>query len=73
MAEALPRVEAAAGVPLRVVEDTQFLCSRAAFSTWAGERKRLRMQEFYAWMRRTHDVLMDGTLSQTRSKQSRSN
>ncbi len=57
---ALPRVEAAAGVPLRVVEDTQFLCSRTAFSMWAGERKRLRMQEFYAWMRRTHDVLMDG-------------
>ena len=57
---ALPRLEAAAGVPVRVTDDTQFLCSREAFATWAGERKRLRMQEFYAWMRRTHAVLMDG-------------
>ena len=57
---ALPAVAAAAGVPVTAVDDTQFLCSRAAFADWAGTRKRLRMQEFYAWMRRTHDVLMDG-------------
>ncbi|MGI9186501.1 MAG: cryptochrome/photolyase family protein, partial [Gaiellales bacterium] len=56
----LPRLEVAAGVPVRVTDDTQFLCSREAFADWAGTRKRLRMQEFYAWMRRTHDVLMDG-------------
>lgn len=57
---ALPAIAAAAGVPVTAVDDTQFLCSRAAFAEWAGTRKRLRMQEFYAWMRRTHDVLMDG-------------
>ena len=57
---ALPHVASTAGVPVTVVDDTQFLCSREAFATWAGDRKRLRMQEFYMWMRRTHDVLMDG-------------
>ena len=56
---ALPGLEATAGVPVTVIDDTQFLCSREAFTTWAGDRKRLRMQEFYAWMRRTHDVLME--------------
>jgi deoxyribodipyrimidine photolyase-related protein len=56
---ALPHVASTAGVPVTVVDDTQFLCSREAFATWAGDRKRLRMQEFYMWMRRTHDVLMD--------------
>ncbi|MCX6390989.1 MAG: cryptochrome/photolyase family protein [Actinobacteria bacterium] len=57
---ALPRLEATVGVPVHVTDDTQFLCSREAFADWAGTRRRLRMQEFYAWMRRTHVVLMDG-------------
>ena len=57
---ALARVEAAAGVPVRVTPDTLFLCPRADFAAWAGDRARVRMQEFYAWMRRTHGVLLDG-------------
>ena len=45
---------------VRITPDTLFLCGREAFAGWAEGRKRVRMQEFYAWMRRTHGVLMDG-------------
>ena len=53
-------IERAAGVPVRVTPDTLMLCPRADFIAWAGDRERVRMQQFYAWMRRRHDVLMDG-------------
>ncbi len=39
--------------------DTHFLCSREAFATWAGDRKSLRMEYFYRWMRVRHDVLVE--------------
>ena len=45
---------------VRITPDTQFLCSRADFAAWADGRRRVRMQDFYAWMRRAHGVLMDG-------------
>ena len=47
------------GVPVELTPDTMFLCGRDAFAAWAEGRKRLRMQEFYAWMRRRHGVLVD--------------
>jgi len=47
------------GVPVELTPDAMFLCGRGEFADWAGTRKRLRMQEFYAWMRRGHDVLVD--------------
>jgi deoxyribodipyrimidine photolyase-related protein len=50
---------AAAGVPLRVLADTHFICSREDFARWAGASKQLRMENFYRHMRRTHGVLMD--------------
>lgn len=59
-AQQLPRIAAAAGVPVRTTPDTLMLCPRDAFAAWAGDRTRLRMQEFYAWMRRRHGVLLDG-------------
>ncbi|MDP3886721.1 cryptochrome/photolyase family protein [Hydrogenophaga sp.] len=49
-----------AGVPLQVLEDTHFLCSRARFARWASGRKEWRMEYFYREMRREHGVLMDG-------------
>jgi deoxyribodipyrimidine photolyase-related protein len=55
----LPRLAASIGCPIRTTPDSHFLCSRDAFAAWAGTRRRLRMQEFYAWMRREHDVLLD--------------
>ena len=50
-----------AGVPVECTPDAHFLCSRDAFRAWAGDRSTLRMQEFYRWMRTTHDVLLDET------------
>lgn len=55
----LPRLAEVIGCALTVTPDAHFLCSREAFARWAGTRRRLRMQEFYSWMRREHDVLLD--------------
>ena len=49
-----------AQVPLRWVTDTHFLCSRAEFAKWAGDKKELRMEFFYREMRKRHGVLMAG-------------
>ena len=43
-----------------VVPNDQFLCSYAQFDAWAGDRTRLRMEDFYRWQRRRLGVLMDG-------------
>jgi len=55
-----------AGVPLRLIEDPHFLCSRADFARWAGKYRKtdkssLRMEYFYRDMRRRHRVLLDAT------------
>ncbi len=52
-------------VPLRSLDDTHFMCSRADFMRWAGKYGKspgssLRMEFFYREMRRTHRVLLDG-------------
>ncbi len=46
-------------VPLDILPDTRFLCSRAEFAAWAGDRRELRMEYFYREMRRRHDVLLE--------------
>jgi len=51
---------AAASTPLRVIDDTHFMCSRAEFTRWSQRYGRqLRMEFFYREMRRTHRVLLD--------------
>ena len=47
-----------AGVSLRWHEDAHFMISRAEFSDWARDRKQLRMEHFYRFMRRRHSVLL---------------
>lgn len=49
---ALPGVEIAAG--------GLFLTPPEAFAAWAGDRRRLVMEDFYRWQRVRLDVLMDG-------------
>ncbi len=49
-----------AQVLLRWVGDTHFLCSRAEFAKWAGDKKELRMEFFYREMRKRHGILMEG-------------
>ena len=49
-----------AGVTLRLMDDTHFMCSRAEFATWARGKKELRMEFFYRIMRKKFNVLMEG-------------
>ncbi|UCG40272.1 MAG: cryptochrome/photolyase family protein [Acidimicrobiia bacterium] len=53
VAESLGRL----GIDL--VENDQFLCTRAEFEAWAGDRDRLRMEDFYRWQRTRLGYLMD--------------
>ncbi len=48
------------GIPVEIREDTRFICSHAAFRTWAHGRKQLRMEYFYRQMRSHTGLLMDG-------------
>jgi deoxyribodipyrimidine photolyase-related protein len=48
------------GIPVEIREDDRFLCSPYEFSTWAKDRKQLRMEYFYREMRRKYDILMQG-------------
>lgn len=50
----------ALGVPIEILQDDRFLCSRAEFAQWAGDRKQLRMEHFYRRMRRKTGLLMAG-------------
>jgi deoxyribodipyrimidine photolyase-related protein len=49
-----------AQVLLRWVGDTHFLCSRAEFAKWAGDKKELRLEFFYREMRKRHGILITG-------------
>jgi deoxyribodipyrimidine photolyase-related protein len=60
LARGIEAVAGAAGVALRTVDDTHFLCSSADFRRWAGRYTgSLRMEYFYREMRRRHRVLLD--------------
>jgi deoxyribodipyrimidine photolyase-related protein len=47
------------GVPVHVHTDRRFLVSVGEFADWAGDRRRLRMEDFYRQMRRRHQVLLE--------------
>ena len=47
-------------LPVDILGDTRFICSRAQFESWAQGRKQLRMEYFYRDMRRQTGLLMDG-------------
>jgi deoxyribodipyrimidine photolyase-related protein len=48
-------------LPVTLLEDDRFLCSRERFQRWAKGRKQLRMEYFYRDMRRESGMLMDAT------------
>ncbi|WP_416547105.1 cryptochrome/photolyase family protein [Limnohabitans sp. DCL3] len=60
MEQLIEAAAAQAQTLLRWVGDTHFLCSRAEFAKWAGDKKELRMEFFYREMRKKHGVLMEG-------------
>jgi deoxyribodipyrimidine photolyase-related protein len=45
---------------VEVADNDHFLCHWRAFDAWAGDRERLRMEDFYRWRRRESGILMDG-------------
>ena len=47
--------------PLTIVEDDHFICSLDDFATWRKGRKSIVLEHFYRWMRKRHDVLMNGS------------
>jgi deoxyribodipyrimidine photolyase-related protein len=47
-------------LPVSVLNDDRFLCTPAAFSAWAKDKKQLRMEYFYRHMRQKHQILMQG-------------
>ena len=47
-----------AGVPLDIIADDHFLCSRDDFAAWAKGRKELRQENFYRWIRKRDGTLM---------------
>ena len=49
-----------APVPVEILEDDRFICSRAEFADWARGRPDLVMEFFYREMRAKTDLLMDG-------------
>ena len=58
---ALRDLETRSEIPIEILEDDRFLCSKAEFAAWAAGRKQLRMEHFYRDMRRKTGLLMDGT------------
>jgi len=59
--ERLRELVEARGGSLALVDDDRFLCSPAAFDDWhGGDDDEFRHEDFYRWLRRREDVLMDG-------------
>jgi Uncharacterized protein related to deoxyribodipyrimidine photolyase len=44
------------GVPVLLLEDDRFLCTKSSFLAWAKSRNNMRMDAFYQFMRKTHEV-----------------
>ena len=47
------------GVPVLLLEDDRFLCTKSSFLAWAKSRNNLRMDAFYQFMRKTHECLLE--------------
>ena len=53
--------EAGFGMPVKIKSDNRFLCTTEEFSTWAKDRKQLRLEYFYREMRKKNSILMNGS------------
>ncbi len=45
-------------LPVAILEDCRFLCSKAEFEQWAQNKDTLRMEYFYRYMRKKHHILL---------------
>jgi deoxyribodipyrimidine photolyase-related protein len=58
--EMMAQWQATLGVPVEILPDDRFLCSKEEFYAWAQGRDRQIMEMFYRDMRRRTGLLMDG-------------
>ncbi len=58
--EMIKALQGSLGIPVNILDDDRFLCSREDFARWAKERRELRMEYFYREMRRKTGLLMCG-------------
>jgi deoxyribodipyrimidine photolyase-related protein len=61
--EAIEAWQLKTSLELSCLEDSRFLCSHQDFLNWAKGRKQLRMEYFYQYMRKTHQILVDEKLT----------
>ena len=47
-------------ITINLLDDKNFLCSTTEFAQWAGDKKQLRMENFYRLMRQRYNILMEG-------------
>lgn len=52
-------LEVLRALDVTVVRSNQFLCHYDEFAGWAGDRKQLKMEDFYRWQRRRLGYLME--------------
>lgn len=56
---ALEQLAQALNIKLLMHDDAHFYCSNAEFKDWAADKKELRLEYFYRYMRKKHQILMD--------------
>lgn len=56
---ALEQLAQALNVQLLMHDDAHFYCSNAEFKDWTADKKELRLEYFYRYMRKKHQILMD--------------
>ena len=47
------------GIPVEIYDDNRFYCSIRQFKQWAHNKKQLRMEYFYRWMRQRTEILVN--------------
>ena len=57
--EALYGLAKELGIDLILLDDQHFYCSIHEFKSWVANKKEIRLEYFYRYMRKKHDVLMD--------------
>ena len=53
-------LSARTGLPVEILADDRFFVSLDDFRRWRGQRKRLRLEDYYRWQRAETGILMDG-------------
>jgi deoxyribodipyrimidine photolyase-related protein len=57
--QALPALSRRLGIPIEVLPTNQFLVSESEFRAWAGESKRLLMENHYRRVRKKYGILIE--------------